>query len=578
MAKLSSISFILFSLVLFVSSSSVSNETADETSAVSDLRGGEWVLLQKSIGVSAMHMQVLNNNRVIIFDRTNIGLSNLTFPDDKKYCINYTIHSKPEIITDCTAHSLSYDFASNTFRPLTLRSDTWCSSGSVDPTGTLVQTGGFGGSGDRRVRTFSPCEDDTCDWTELQQESLKEKRWYATSQILPDGRVVVVGGRDVFSYEFFPKKKDDVSYQFKFLVETFDKKEESNLYPFLHVLPDGSLFVFANNRSVLLDYDNNRVMKEFPVMPGRVGRSYPLTGSSVLLPLKLNGSVLPDAEVLVCGGAEPGAFTLVNKKDPKEKVYKGASATCGRIRVTDPDPKWAMESMPMPRVMPDMLLLPTGDVIIINGAKNGTAGWENAVNPVLNPVLYKTHEPKPEARFVVLNASTVPRMYHSSAVLLPDGRILVGGSNPHERYNFRREFPTELNLEAYIPPYLHPAFTSLRPTIQAVESRTKTVSYGGVLRVKFQIDLHAEDSSKFSVALVTPSFTTHSVAMNQRMVVLEIVRFKHLYSRYRKPSDKYEYMIVTRGPPKNTVAPPGYYMLFLVHAGIPSQATWVKVQ
>ncbi|XP_050374344.1 aldehyde oxidase GLOX-like [Argentina anserina] len=589
MALLSSIFFIILSL--FVSSSS-NNETAAETisAAAFDRRGGKWVLLQKSIGVSAMHMQVLKNNRVIIFDRTNVGPSNLTFPSDKKFCLNYTIHGRPAakpharepITTDCTAHSLSYDFASNTLRPLIVHSDTWCSSGAVDPTGTLVQTGGFG-NGTRTVRTIPPCEDDKCDWLELDQHSLMQKRWYASSQILPDGRAVVVGGRKAFTYEFFPRT-NDVSHYLKFLWETADtpdKGEENNLYPFLHLLPDGNLFLFANNRSVLLDFDHTRVIKEFPVMPGGVKRNYPSSGSSVLLPLKINGSGLPEAEVLICGGAELGSYIFANRNNSDKdnmKVFKGASTSCGRIKLTDPDPKWAMETLPMPRVMSDMLLLPTGDVIIINGASNGTAGWECATNPVLNPVLYKTYERKPEARFSVLNPSTIPRMYHSSAVLLPDGRILVGGSNPHERYNFRQEFPTELSLEAYVPAYLDPKFNSLRPTILSVESRTKAVSYGLDFGVKFQLDLHTKDASEFSVALVTPSFTTHSYAMNQRMVVLEIVRFKPLYSRYRKSTDKYDCLIVARGPPKNTVAPPGYYTLFLVHSGIPSHATWVKVQ
>lgn len=582
MALLSSIFFSAFVVFSLSEASSYAHWSKNETAALSAVvseGGGEWVLLQKSIGVSAMHMQLLKNNRVIIFDRTNMGPSNLTFPKDREYCLNYTIHNKPELVTDCTAHSLSYDVASNTIRPLVVRTDTWCSSGAVDPSGTLIQTGGFG-NGSRSIRTVPPCDDDTCDWTEQQQVNLVENRWYASSQILPDGRAVVMGGRHVFSYEFYPKA-DGVSsekYHLRFLVETYDEKEENNLYPFLHLLPDGNLFLFANNRSILLDYNNNRVVKEFPVMPGGVKRNYPSTGSSVLLPLKMNGKLdgsgLPEAEVLICGGAQIGAFT----RSTKEKVFVGASTSCGRITVTDPDPKWVMETLPMPRVMPDMLLLPTGDVIIINGASKGTAGWENAINPVLNPVLYKTYEPNAESRFTTLNPSSIPRMYHSSAVLLPDGRVLVGGSNPHERYKFRAEFPTDLSLEAYNPPYLSPIFASLRPTIGSVESRTKTLSYGQSIGVKFQLPVHTNDSAKFSVALVTPSFTTHSFAMSQRMVVLDIVRFKHLYTRYKKPSAKYDYKIVARGPPNNTVAPPGYYMLFVIQAGIPSQATWVRVQ
>lgn len=76
--------------------------------------GGKWELLQKSIGVSAMHMQLLNNDRVIIFDRTDFGVSNLSLPAGK-------CREDPTDIAlkvDCSAHSAEYDVATNTFRPL----------------------------------------------------------------------------------------------------------------------------------------------------------------------------------------------------------------------------------------------------------------------------------------------------------------------------------------------------------------------------------------------------------------------------------------------------------------------------
>jgi hypothetical protein len=85
-----------------------------------------------------------------------------------------------------------------------------------------------------------------------------------------------------------------------------------------------------------------------------------------------------------------------------------------------------MEDMPIARVMGDMLLLPNGDIIIINGAGRGTAGWENSQDPVRSPVIYCPSAAS-DQRFSVMSASPKPRLYHSSAVLLPDGRVLVGG-------------------------------------------------------------------------------------------------------------------------------------------------------
>ncbi|XP_043703670.1 aldehyde oxidase GLOX [Telopea speciosissima] len=522
------------------------------------MSGGNWVLLHSSIGISAMHMQLLRNDKVIMFDRTDFGPSNLSLPSG---------HCRVDpndfaLTTDCTAHSILYDISSNTFRPLMVQTDTWCSSGSVLPNGTLVQTGGYN-DGERVVRTFSPCaDDDLCDWTELPYY-LSVRRWYSSNQILPDGRIIVVGGRREFNYEFYPKNSAPANYALRFLKETSDEIE-NNLYPFLHLLPDGNLFIFANTRSILLDYVKNQVLREFPKIPGGDKRNYPSTGSSVLLPLLLTGlkqTELPEAEVMVCGGAPPGAFYL-----SQQGMYVGASRTCGRLKVTDPDPVWIMEKMPMGRVMPDMLLLPTGEIFILNGAANGTAGWESATNPVLNPVLYHPYEPDSTRRFTILDSSSIPRLYHSAAVLIPDGRILVGGSNPHRKYNFTGVlYPTELSLEAFSPNYLAPEYSELRPRVVAVETN---VSYRETFTVAFELSVYRPEHG-ISVTLLAPSFTTHSFAMNQRLVVLNVVGLIQ--------NSASAYQASVEGPTNASVAPPGYYMVFVVHVGIPTHGVWVKI-
>ncbi|KAH6763157.1 glyoxal oxidase-related protein [Perilla frutescens var. hirtella] len=530
-------------------------------SAAAFLGGGEWVLLQKSVGVSAMHMQLLYDNKVVIFDRTDFGLSNLTLPQGK------CRHNDEAVPVDCTAHSLLYDVSSNTFRPLMVQTDVWCSSAAVDSDGALIQTGGYH-AGDHKIRLFVPCSYDQCDWIELNQ-TLTVQRWYSSDQILPDGRVIIVGGRRAFSYEFFPKNEhDNGTVHFPFLKETTDPKEENNLYPFLHLLPDGNLFVFANQRSVLLDYKYNKIITEFPPIPGEK-RSYPATGSSVMLPVKLipaGRNESPAVEVMVCGGAWGGAYLKAVKG-----VYTAAAKSCGRIRVTDHDPKWEMEDMPMNRVMPDMLLLPSGDVIILNGAGQGTAGWECATDPVLNPILYRPDEPEVSRRFTVLNPTAIPRLYHSSATLLPDGRILVGGSNPHMRYNFTGvEYPTELSLEAFSPPYLGTEYSHLRPSILSMDGLTDNlVSYGQEFAISFSLG-PLQDAAKCMVTMVAPSFTTHSFAMNQRLLVLYIENVQQVSA--------FAYKATLRAPPNANVAPPGYYMLFLVHQGVPCHCVWIRIR
>ncbi|MBA0585722.1 hypothetical protein Gorai_016489, partial [Gossypium raimondii] len=307
--------------------------------------GGRWQLLQKSIGISAMHMQLLSNDRVVAFDRTDFGPSNLPLPKGKcRFDLNDTALKQ-----DCTAHSIEYDVLSNKFRPLMVQTDVWCSSGAVTPNGDLVQTGGFN-DGERKVRVFSPCS--SCDWQES-NNGLAARRWYSTNHILPDGRQIIVGGRKQFNYEFVPKNIAANTFDLPFLFETNDREVENNLYPFVFLNVDGNLFVFANNRAILLDYVKNKVVKRYPTIPGGDPRSYPSTGSAVLLPLKNFKASAIQAEVLVCGGAPKGSYSQATQGE-----FIGALKTCARIIITDPNPKWVIETMPLARVMGDMILLP----------------------------------------------------------------------------------------------------------------------------------------------------------------------------------------------------------------------------
>ncbi|KAK8493761.1 hypothetical protein V6N13_026363 [Hibiscus sabdariffa] len=517
---------------------------------------GKWKLLKRSIGVSAMHMQLLPNDKVIAFDRSDFGPSNLTLPQGK--CIQESKSS------DCYAHSVEFDPATRAIRPLTILSDTWCSSGALSVDGTLVQSGGYR-LGEKVVRYLKPCMD--CDWEE-DQNGLLSPRWYASNQVLPDGKIIVVGGRYQFTYEFIPKHSDSDRqlYVLPFLKETrYSSLVPNNLYPFLHLSTDGNLFVFANDRAILLDYVNNNVIRSYPAMPGGISRNYPSTGSSVLLPLKLfNNTSTPDAEVLICGGTAPDSNEKANVG-----VFVPASNSCGRLIITAPSPRWEMEEMPINRVMGDMIMLPTGDVLIINGAAKGTAGWGVARDPVLSPVLYRTHARNRDenTRFDVLNPSSIPRLYHSTAHLLSDGRVLVGGSNPNVNYNFSALYPTELSLEAFYPPYL--TTTKPRPSIAAVNPGLK-LGYKQKFSLEFTLK-GGVNQSDFFVTMVAPSFTTHSIAMNQRLLVLA-------FDNRMKKTASGNYLLEGYAPETAALAPPGYYQLFLVHEGIPSKGKWIQIK
>ncbi|XP_043703157.1 aldehyde oxidase GLOX-like [Telopea speciosissima] len=513
---------------------------------------GQWNILQQSIGISAMHMQLLNNDRVVIFDRTDFGISNLSLPDG--ICRND--YNDFALQHDCTAHSAEYDVTTNSVRPLMVQTDTWCSSGAVNPDGFLIQTGGFN-DGERAVRIFKPCT--ICDWQEI-PNGLNQGRWYPTNHILPDGRVIVIGGQQN-NYEFYPKSSTsttDTVFNSTFLEQT------SNLYPFVHLNVDGNLFISAYNQAILFNYSTNSVVKTFPTIPDYQPRTYPFTGSSVLLPLRNLQQSSVQAEVLICGGASWDSYQQSTSGN-----FTEALNTCGRIRITDPNPTWTMETMPFARVMGDMTILPNGDVLIINGAARGLAGWDSGRDPVFYPVLYQP-ENQIGSRFQVLNPSTIPRMYHSTAILLRDGRVLVGGSNPHQYYNFTDVlYPTELSLEAFSPAYLDSEFSGLRPTIITPGSYSN-ISYGQQMVLQFSVWSTPVNESMIGVTMVAPSFTTHSFSMSQRLLVLDASNVTALTNS--------SYSMAVTIPNSAFLAPPGYYLLFVVHQDIPSQGIWVQLQ
>ncbi|BBN06252.1 hypothetical protein MPTK1_3g19610 [Marchantia polymorpha subsp. ruderalis] len=507
-------------------------------------QGGSWELLVENAGIASMHTMVTHFGTVILLDRTNIGASQIDLPAG--VCRD---NEQDQILThDCTAHSVEFTPGSNAIRPLFIFTDTWCSSGQFGPDGTMTQTGGDS-DGLMKIRKFVPCGDGSCDWTETTTE-LQNGRWYASNQVLPDGSQIVVGGRSVFTLEFVPSKGEA---RYLPLLEATKDAQDDNYYPFVHLLPSGNLFIFANKDSIIYDYNTDAVVRTMPTLAG-TPRNYPSAGSSVLLPLTAADGYTK-AEVLVCGGAQFGAY-LSDHSLP-------ASNDCGRIDASDPASDWAIEVMPYARTMGDMVMLPNQHTLIINGAQTGSQGWGLADNPTFNPLEYNPFAAA-GARFAVMNPTTIARMYHSTANLLPDGRVLVAGSNTHQYYDFTGPYPTELRLEAFSPQYLSAANAPNKPAITAAPG---SLAYGELFTVS--VTIANPPAGNVQLLLLSSPFTTHSYSQGQRQLNLDVAA--------PVAAGGGSYTISATAPPGAAVAPPQYYMLFALNGAVPSSATWVRI-
>ena len=146
----------------------------------------------------------------------------------------------------------------------------------------------------------------------------------------------------------------------------------------------------------------------------------------------------------------------------------------------------------------------------------------------------------------------VPRLYHSTAILLADGRVMTAG-NDHD-YNMPPFNYAELRLELFSPSYL------LRGPRPVITNAPAQIAYASAFTVRTP-----EATSIASAALLRPGAVTHSLNMDQRYVGLAI-------------QSRTAQSLTLKAPPDGYVAPPGYYMLFLVNgAGVPSVGRFVRL-
>ena len=385
--------------------------------------------------------------------------------------------------------------------------DPACSGFSFLSDGRLLVTGGQVGTnpvtGPTLSYIFNPF---TEQWTRI--EDMRKGRWYPSNITLGDGRIVTFTGLDENS-DFNP------------LIELWDPRGTNNwqllgekimdYYPNLHLLPSGLVFRSGPNdtsRSDTYNLSNNvwTVVATRNVM-GRYD------SPSVMLPPN------PD-RIMVMGGDD--------RTNPP-------TASAEIIDLSAPSPRWTTIA-PMHYARSDFnaVILPDGKIFVVGGRTN--ADWPQVFT--LTPEIFDPQS----LTWTTVAPHQVPKGYHSTAILLPDGRVWSGAGD-YQPWG-----------EIYSPPYL---FQGSRPVIQSVPS---VIQYGQSFKLSF-----TSSTASNRVALIRNSCATHSVNMDQRYALL---------ADLTNGSGTFK----VSAPAAANLAPPGYYMLFVVDQnGVPSVSASVHV-
>lgn len=566
-----------------------------------------------------MHAALMPNGRVVFLDKVE----------------NYT---RLKLADGYFAYSSEYDPATNEVVPLSYKTNAFCAGGAFLANGTLLAVGGNGNlswldptvmDGWRGIRYLTRSASDNssngANWVEPGHQ-LDTARWYPSVQTLPDGTIFVASGslngldpaqhaNNNPTYEILDQ--NGITQGQSIPMEILVKSQPYYMYPFIHLLPDGNLFIFVSKSSEIFNFSSNTTIQPLPDLPGEY-RTYPNTGTSVLLPLSSSNNW--SAEILICGG---GAY---------QDLISPTDASCGRITPlsssssssssnNNKNPTWELDSLPQGRTMLDNILLPDGTILFLNGAHIGSQGFGLADDPLLQVLIYEPFAPFGR-RWTTGANSTIPRLYHSIATLLLDGSVLVAGSNPNEMPVVEDDrssdglFRTEFRTERYFPPYLSGSGSDSgsdfsRPG-NVLLSTLELFSNYSEFQISFQLPstaavaVAAEEEvdenenknntkphpPKIQISLSHNGFITHSLHMNQRMLFLDFTDNSSSSSSVQHPTHEeldhpthkktqnlpQQKTLRVRMPPTPNLAPPGPYVVYLVVNGVPAVGQMVMVR
>jgi hypothetical protein len=453
---------------------------------------GQWSAVQ-NWPVVAVHASLLPTGKVLVWT-------------------DYTINNGAQVWTPGTGNFTPKNYATTSL---------FCSGHAFLPDGRLLIAGGIVGLSDsvgpRESTFFDPVTE-----TFSPGPLMSQGRYYPSTTTLPDGRVLVMAGVTTCGTCIAdrPEVYDPATNTWTDMADS--ARTTIRFYPHNYVLPDGRVLAAAHGDVAAPTTVLDLTTQTWSTVDSRITDAH---SSAMYLPGK----------VVKCGTA-----TQDNEGHP-------AAATTYVLDMTQPSPQWqAVAPMAFPRSFHNMTVLPDGQVLVTGGST--TTDRANYAAAVYAAELWS---PTTQT-WSTMSFAASPRLYHSTALLLPDATVLVAGGG---RRNGRSQPDPQdqQNAEIFSPPYL---FKGPRPSISSAPG---LLTYG----TSFTVD--TPDASRIArVSLIALGSVTHAFNENQRFVPLTFTAGTS--------------SLTVQAPASGNIAPPGPYMLFLVDdVGVPSLATMVRV-
>lgn len=392
--------------------------------------------------------------------------------------------------------------------------DLFCAGQAVLPDGRILVVGGTatsGGLGTRNVTAFDPA---TGTWQTL--APMNHPRWYPTATTLADGRVLVTSGANTTSTDIVPIP-EVYSPTTNSWTDLTGANRSIPYYPFMYQLPDGRILQAGASEQATQTLALNVSTQQWTTVDSRV-----LDGASI-------ANYAP-GKFIKAGSASDGGFT-------------GQSTdTAYTLDMNAQNPAWqATAPMAFPRSFVNLTNLPDGTVLATGG------GTDKSGQDVSKAVMQAEVWQPAAGTWSTMAPMSVPRLYHSVAVLLPDGRVFVSGGGGDNGVADQDSY------QIYSPPYL---FKGPRPSISSVPG---SVQYGSTAFIG------TPDGSRIqSVSLIKTGSVTHAFDQNARAMNLSFTQASGGLN--------------VQMPVNGNYAPPGYYLLSIVDGnGVPSTAGMIRL-